>query len=145
MSIHNKITVGLVEEGNEDSCIAVANWIAIPDVGDQLSTGDNDYIVVDRGWGVCYSGKPVWDSQCVTLILRKRENNSPPKYQHSTHMNAAIAQLEISLQTLETNGPINRAEGNIEQADAEAVNANEIRYALAVLRAIEDGKPKPSA
>lgn len=58
-------------------------------------------------------------------------------------MKAAIAQLETSLDVLETNGPINRAEGNIEQADLEAVNASEIRYALTVLRAIEDGKPKP--
>ena len=48
-------------------------------------------------------------------------------------MNAAIAQLEITLNILETNEPINRAEGNIEQADLEAASAVEIREALGVL------------
>ena len=48
-------------------------------------------------------------------------------------MQAAIVQLEISLKVLETNEPINREEGNIEQADQEAANAKEIREALVVL------------
>ena len=50
-------------------------------------------------------------------------------------MNAAIVELEIKLEILEINEPINRAEGNIEQADTEAANASEIRQALAVLKA----------
>jgi hypothetical protein len=50
-------------------------------------------------------------------------------------MKAAIAQLKISLDVLTTNEPINRAEGNTEQADVEAENASEIRQALAVLEA----------
>jgi hypothetical protein len=49
-------------------------------------------------------------------------------------MNAAITQLEVTLDVLETNEPINRAEGNIAQADLEATNAAEIRDALGVLR-----------
>lgn len=49
-------------------------------------------------------------------------------------MTAAIATLEVALQTLETNEPINRAEGNIAQADLEAKNAVEIRQALDLLR-----------
>lgn len=60
-------------------------------------------------------------------------------------MKAAITQLEISLEILETNGPIHRSNGNTKQADLDAQNACEIRYALSVLRAIEEGKPKPQA
>jgi hypothetical protein len=62
-------------------------------------------------------------------------------------MKSAIAQLEISLETLVTNEPINRAEGNTEQADLEAVNASEIRQALAVLKAAGAGPiwPEPTA
>jgi hypothetical protein len=61
-------------------------------------------------------------------------------------MKAAIAQLEISLENLETNIPIRRAEGDVEQADAWAVNASEIRQALAVLKAADDGPiwPEPN-
>lgn len=60
-------------------------------------------------------------------------------------MNAAIVQLEISLEVLETNEPINRANGNIEQAECEVINASEIRQALAILRtaaqpSLEEGK-----
>jgi hypothetical protein len=50
-------------------------------------------------------------------------------------MNAAIATLEITLATMENNEPINRAAGNIDQADLEARNADEIRAALELLRA----------
>ncbi len=49
-------------------------------------------------------------------------------------MKSAIETLEISLNALTTNEPINRAAGNIEQADLEAANAAEIREALDVLR-----------
>ena len=48
-------------------------------------------------------------------------------------MKAAITQLRIHLDVLTTNEPINRAEGNTEQADLEAANAAEIRQAIAVL------------
>lgn len=48
-------------------------------------------------------------------------------------MKAAITQLQIHLDVLTTNEPINRAEGNTEQADLEAANAAEIRQAIAVL------------
>ncbi len=46
---------------------------------------------------------------------------------------AAIAILEISLENLQTNEPIHRAEGKIEQADADAKNAAEVVEALRVL------------
>ncbi len=49
-------------------------------------------------------------------------------------MQAAITNLEISLEVLENNEPINRAEGNIAQADLELRSAEEIREGLAILR-----------
>jgi hypothetical protein len=49
-------------------------------------------------------------------------------------MQAAISTLEIALDVLLTNEPINRAEGNVEQADFEAKNAEDIRKALAALK-----------
>lgn len=55
-------------------------------------------------------------------------------------MNAAISELEISLETLETNEPINRKEGKIAQADLEAVNAAEIRQGLRLLKAAREAK-----
>ena len=54
-------------------------------------------------------------------------------------MKAAITELEIALETMETNEPINRAEGNTEQADLEAANAADYRQALAVLKAASNG------
>lgn len=59
-------------------------------------------------------------------------------------MKAAITQLEISLATLVNNEPINRSEGNIEQAELEAKNAAEIRQALAVLNAAVAGPIWPA-
>lgn len=56
-------------------------------------------------------------------------------------MKAAIAQLEISLENLETNIPIRRAEGDVEQADAWAVNADEIRQALTLLKSADTMPP----
>lgn len=53
-------------------------------------------------------------------------------------MNAAIAQLEIALETMVTNEPINRMNGREDQADLEAKNAADYRRALAVLRAAEE-------
>ena len=49
-------------------------------------------------------------------------------------MNAAITYLETSLNVLETNEPINRAEGNIEQADMEAVSIFQIKKGIEVLK-----------
>lgn len=47
---------------------------------------------------------------------------------------AAIDQLEISLEFIETNEPINRHEGNVEQADLERDNAISFRAAIAKLK-----------
>lgn len=47
--------------------------------------------------------------------------------------NAATSELEIALNTLETNEPIHRAEGNIEQADLCLSRAHEIKNALNIL------------
>ena len=52
-------------------------------------------------------------------------------------MKYAITQLEISLETLVTNEPINRAAGNIAQADLEAEGIADLRKAIAVLKAVE--------
>ena len=73
--------------------------------------------------------------------MRKNQTNI------EIQMKAAIVQVEISLEPLVTNEPINRAEGNTEQADMEAVNASEIRQALAVLKAAAAGPiwPEPTA
>lgn len=54
-------------------------------------------------------------------------------------MQAAITQLEIALDVLVTNEPINRERGDIEQADLEARSAAEIRQAIDVLKAAETG------
>lgn len=62
-------------------------------------------------------------------------------------MNAAIDELTIALDVMETNEPINRARGNAEQADLEAANAADFRQALAVLKAASSGPiwPEPKA
>lgn len=62
-------------------------------------------------------------------------------------MNAAIAELTNALEISETNEPINRASGNVEQADTEATNAADFRQALAVLNAANNGPiwPRPIA
>ena len=52
----------------------------------------------------------------------------------NTKVTAAIVVLEQHLEMIENNEPINRKEGNIEQADLEAANAVEIRMALSVLK-----------
>ena len=49
-------------------------------------------------------------------------------------MNAAITYLETSLNVLETNEPINRSEGNIEQADLEAISISQIKKGIEVLK-----------
>ena len=49
-------------------------------------------------------------------------------------MNAAITYLETSLNVLETNEPINRAEGNIEQADLEAISILQIKEGIEALK-----------
>lgn len=49
-------------------------------------------------------------------------------------MEHAIAQLEISLKTVETNAPINEREGNVEQARLERECAEEYRAAIAKLK-----------
>ena len=58
-------------------------------------------------------------------------------------MKIPISYLEATLSTMETNEPINRAEGNVAQAELEAVSAAEIRQALAVLRAADAGPVWP--
>lgn len=52
-------------------------------------------------------------------------------------MKSAIAILENSLEALAANEPINRAEGNLGQADLEAANASEVRQAIAVLQSAD--------
>lgn len=59
----------------------------------------------------------------------------------STGTSAAVATLQIALQTVETNHVINMSEGNIEQAELEQSNAESFRAALAVLDAAEPPAP----
>ena len=49
-------------------------------------------------------------------------------------MEHAITHLEIALDAVVTNEPINRALGNAEQADLDAAVAADIRQALEVLK-----------
>lgn len=49
-------------------------------------------------------------------------------------MKHAITILTNALDVVETNEPINRREGNFEQADLEFATANEIRLALQILQ-----------
>lgn len=53
-------------------------------------------------------------------------------------MEEAINELEICLSILENNEPINRREGNIEQADLEAKNIASFRRAIEHLRSAPD-------
>lgn len=50
-------------------------------------------------------------------------------------MTAAISCLEAYRDALRNNEPINRAEGAIEQADAEAKNLAEVEQTLELIRA----------
>lgn len=61
-------------------------------------------------------------------------------------MRTAIAYLQTTLSTLETNEPINRLGGDVEQADLESVDAAQIRQAIAVLGAATNGPiwPEPT-
>ncbi len=52
-------------------------------------------------------------------------------------MKHAIAELEIALHTAETNEPIHRAEGDIDQADLAAARIAELRDAISVLKVID--------
>lgn len=49
-------------------------------------------------------------------------------------VSASVAALELALETMTTNEPINRREGNIQQADLEAANATDYRLAIDILR-----------
>ena len=54
-------------------------------------------------------------------------------------MTYPIAELQVSLDTLLTNEPISRAEGDIEQADKQLVKIVETRRAIEVLNFIQRG------
>lgn len=56
-------------------------------------------------------------------------------------MKHAIAQLQIALEVVATNEPINRAAGNIDQARLEWLTACDIRQAIQVLEA---ALPRPT-
>ena len=58
-------------------------------------------------------------------------------------MIAAINELQIALDVVEGNEPINRNLGNIEQADLEAANARDFRSAIAVLKAAHADRQRP--
>lgn len=48
-------------------------------------------------------------------------------------MNAAISQLQIYYDTLSCNEPINRSEGNIDQANLQLKNKKQVSKALEIL------------
>lgn len=49
-------------------------------------------------------------------------------------MNAAIAELKSALYVLETNEPIHRQSGEIDQANLDSDNASDIRRAITLLQ-----------
>ena len=52
------------------------------------------------------------------------------------NIEAALTLLEIAYNILVNNSPINRAEGNIEQAELEEANAEQIETALQILKGL---------
>ena len=66
------ILVELIDEDTGE-CLAMPEWVAVPNVGERFSNGGEDYLVVDRGWGVCCKGdgSPLWGEQCITITLQK--------------------------------------------------------------------------
>jgi hypothetical protein len=66
------ITVDIMEERRDGQySLARAEWCAVPAVGETLSTGQGDYQVVRRAWGILCKGdgSPIWDKPCVTLLV----------------------------------------------------------------------------
>ena len=61
-------------------------------------------------------------------------------------MKTSIETRKQALEVAETNEPINREAGNVEQADMEAANAADYRQALALLHAASAGPiwPQPT-
>lgn len=67
-----------------------------------------------------------------------------PEVKPEANVELAVAALEQSLSVVETNEPINRAEGNIEQAQLEAETAESIREAITVLTK-DETPPEPAS
>jgi hypothetical protein len=68
----------------------------------------------------------------INLTGKRRDK---PLHYTKGLFSAAIAELKVSLDTMETNEPINRKEGNKAQADLEKENAADYRAAIRELRA----------
>lgn len=82
---------------------------------------DDLHFVAGPGSGLVLGDPPALD-----------EEDPPPMPDEP--MTGAVATLEVALDVLKTNEPINRAEGNMEQAELEARNAVDIERALKLLR-----------
>lgn len=87
-------------------------------------------------WGETPEGEEFWGAAFDHYSTADHETQLklPELPEPPPSVNAAIATLQIQLDTLNNNEPIWRSEGNIEQADASLKNAQEIHNALEILR-----------
>ena len=71
------INVEILVEGQDS--LGVAQWECVPDVGERLTIGTDNYIVTYRGWGVGFAGNGqlLRGDQCVSLELRPEHAACP--------------------------------------------------------------------
>lgn len=80
-----------------------------------------------------------WNDDVISRTGRRKMNLFEPSNKmlkamaKSKPFGPAINELLVSLDTVETNEPINRREGNVKQADIESETARSIRKAIPVL------------
>ena len=88
---------------------------------------------IDIGW------RRDWQEvfQELSLAAESGYSDDEAPVEPSPPVAAAITALEVTRDTLETNEPINRAEGNDEQADLEAKSAEEVKQAIEVLKEVQ--------
>lgn len=88
---------------------------------------------------IAAGGSVAWDVSAVGKLDGVAEAAKPYLPEGSVldfagDVSAAIVQLQIALDVVTTNEPINRAEGKVEQADLERDNAEQFRNAIGVLQ-----------
>lgn len=99
---------------------------AIYEIIDDVTTGSSPGVRVDTHghFGGGYSSITKLEVVSCSVVLDK-----------PTGVDAAVTTLTVTLEMLRANEPIHRSDGNIEQADLAAKNAQEIVAALRLLGA----------